>query len=92
MNTDKLIHKANQIASFFRSYPDDQAITGIHDHLVAFWTPGMRSALVAVTRQDGHSIDPLVAKALITFEPGKSPSEKEVSGPATIGDLGSDAG
>ncbi|WP_230532596.1 formate dehydrogenase subunit delta [Microvirga roseola] len=27
------------IAAFFRSYPENQAINGLHDHLTAFWTP-----------------------------------------------------
>jgi formate dehydrogenase subunit delta len=92
MSTDKLARMANQIASFFRSYPEDQAITGIHDHLVAFWTPAMRLALLEVTRRESHGLDPLVAKAMLTFQAGKSPIEKEVAGPEMVGELGSDAG
>jgi len=92
MSTAKLVRMANQIASFFRSYPDDQAVHGIHDHLVAFWTPSMRAALLADANREGHELDPLVAKALLTFAPGKSPIEKEVAGPEQVGELGSDAG
>jgi formate dehydrogenase subunit delta len=92
MSTAKLVRMANQIASFFRSYPDDQAIHGIHDHLVAFWTPNMRAALLGDVNGDGHELDPLVVRALLTFEPGKSPIEKEVAGPEQVGELGSDAG
>ena len=92
MSTVKLVRMANQIASFFRSYPDEQAIRGIHDHLVAFWTPSMRTALLADANRDGDELDPLVAKAMLTFAPGKSPIEKEVAGPEQVGELGGDAG
>ncbi|KLK90648.1 peptidase [Microvirga vignae] len=92
MSTVKLVRMANQIASFFRSYPEDQAIPGIHDHLVAFWTPNMRAALLADVGRDDHELDPLVVKALLALESGKSPIEKEIAGPEQVGELGSDAG
>lgn len=92
MSTEKLIHMANQIAGFFRSYPEDQAVKGIHDHLTAFWTPGMRKALLTYSSQGADKLDPLVRKALMSFQVGKSPIEKGVSGPEKVGQLGSDAG
>ncbi len=92
MNTEKLARMANQIAEFFRSYPEDKALAGIRDHLVAFWTPNMRDAILTLARQGGAGLDPLVAKALSTARTGESPIEKEVSGPDEVGQLGSDAG
>ena len=92
MSTEKLVRMANQIASFFRSYPEDQALKGIHDHLVAFWTPNMRRTLLASANQDSEKLDPLVSKAMLEHQTGKSPIEKETSGPGTVGELGSDAG
>ncbi|MEZ0168472.1 formate dehydrogenase subunit delta [Microvirga sp. TS319] len=92
MSTEKLVRMANQIASFFRSYPEDQAARGIHDHLVAFWTPAMRATLLEHVRTDLRSVDPLVAKAVSTFPEAKSPIAKEVAGPEQVGELGSDAG
>jgi formate dehydrogenase subunit delta len=93
MSTEKLTRMANQIADFFRSYPDDQAIKGIHDHLVAFWTPSMRATLLAYANQGGdRGLDPLVTKALLSFKTGKSPIDKEIAGPEKVGELGSDAG
>ena len=44
MNHEKLVRMANQIADFFKSYPEEQAQAGIRDHIVAYWTPGMRRA------------------------------------------------
>jgi formate dehydrogenase subunit delta len=92
MNIEKLIHMANQIAGFFRSYPEDKALAGINDHLVTFWTPAMRSTILAHARQGGAGLDPLVVRALRATKLGKSPIEKEVAGPETVGPLGSDAG
>jgi len=92
MTTEKLIRMANQIAEFFRLYPEDQAVKGIHDHLVAFWTPRMRAAILACSGPDCDKLDPLVRKALLDIRTGKSPIEKEIAGPEKVGELGSDAG
>ncbi|WP_114948481.1 formate dehydrogenase subunit delta [Microvirga calopogonii] len=92
MNTDKLIRMANQIAGFFRSYPESQAVAGIHDHLVAYWTRGMRDNVLAYADRGGEGLDPLVVKALRAFTTGHSPIEKEIAGPEKVGQLGSDAG
>jgi formate dehydrogenase subunit delta len=92
MSTEKLVRMANQIASFFRSYPEDQAIHGIHDHLIAFWTPNMRMSLLAHVNGGNQELDSLVIKALQTVPGGNSPIEKEVAGPEQVGELGSDAG
>lgn len=85
MNTEKLIRNANQIADFFRSYPEEQAVPGIHDHLVAFWTPRMRDAILAYADQGGGGLDPLAAKALRMFRAGTSLAEKQVADPRNAG-------
>lgn len=92
MSTEKLIRMANQIADFFRPYPEDQAVKGIYDHLMAFWTPGMRRTLRDCTGHERDKLDPLVAKSLLQFQTGKSPIEKEIAGPEKVGELTSDAG
>jgi formate dehydrogenase subunit delta len=92
MSVEKLVRMANQIAIFFRSYPEDEALRGIHDHIEAFWTPGMRRTLVSYANQDGQGLDPLVLKAMLNPQTAKNPIEKEVAGPETVGDMGSDAG
>jgi len=50
----KLVRMANQIAGFFRSYPEAAALEGIRAHLVSFWTPRMLQDLCA------HEADPKV--------------------------------
>ena len=61
--TDKLIHMANQIADFFRPYPHEEAVVGVHDHIKAFWTPIMRAELRDSCGKGDSKIDPLVKEA-----------------------------
>jgi formate dehydrogenase subunit delta len=88
---EKLVRMANQIADFFRPYPAADAVAGIRDHITAFWTAGMLRALRTRAGRDGGGIDPLVRQALNGAPAGDSPLEKEV-GPASTGELASDAG
>lgn len=90
MNTEKLIRMANQITGFFRSYPEDKAVAGIREHLVAFWTPRMRAAVQAHAWQGGTGLDPLVLKALRADQTSESPSEMEIASEEVVGQLGRD--
>jgi formate dehydrogenase subunit delta len=38
---------ANQVASFFASYPEAEAIDGTANHLKAYWDPRMRREMAA---------------------------------------------
>ena len=89
---DKLARMANQIAGFFRSYPEEAAIAGIHDHIVAFWAPRMRKDLEAVIDDEAMKLDPWVVAAFRRMIRGASPAHRETAGPETVGDMGSDAG
>jgi formate dehydrogenase subunit delta len=93
MEDEKLVAMANQIASYFRAYPDDEAVAGIKDHIVAFWTPGMRRTLRAHIDAGAADLEPLVTEAFATKHPAaESPIMKETSGPGEVGAMGSDAG
>ena len=88
---EKLVRMANQIAAFFRSYPQEEAAAGVHDHIVAFWSPSMRRDLLA--RSDHPGLDPLAATALRTLTTRPSPARKEAASPAELGEIGaSDTG
>ncbi|WP_019905319.1 formate dehydrogenase subunit delta [Methylobacterium sp. 77] len=90
---DKLVRMANQIASFFRSYPDDEAVAGIHKHIVAFWTPKMRRALEAHGPTEGSGLDPLALQAITsTHHECNSPIRASTSDPHLQGAGASDAG
>lgn len=58
-----LIRMANQIAAFFRAYPEDEAVPGIGQHIKDFWTGNMRRKLDAHIAKGGEGLDPLVLKA-----------------------------
>jgi formate dehydrogenase subunit delta len=62
MSPDKLAYMANQIGRFFASQKRENAVDGITDHLVKFWDPRMRQAIVA--HLDDAALDPLVREAV----------------------------
>ena len=89
----KLDHMANQIAAFFRSYPEEEAVAGVHDHIRSFWPPAMRRDLAARAEAGTANLDPLVIAALHALTTGQSPARRETAGPAEAGEIGaSDAG
>ncbi|MCJ2020335.1 MULTISPECIES: formate dehydrogenase subunit delta [unclassified Methylobacterium] len=90
---DKLLRMANQIATFFRSYPEEEAVAGIHKHIVAFWTPKMVSKLEAALPEMGDRADILVQRALRGGEPqAESPIRAATRDPQKLGEGASDAG
>ncbi|NEU11590.1 formate dehydrogenase subunit delta [Methylobacterium sp. BTF04] len=93
LTTDqKLVRMANQIATFFRSYPDDEAVAGIHKHIVAFWTPKMRRAIEVFGPKEGSGLDPLALQALFDKPDAESPIRAATHDPALQGAGASDAG
>jgi formate dehydrogenase subunit delta len=93
MSPDKLIRMANQIATFFRAYPEGQAVKEVHDHLMAFWTPSMREKLRACARSKGGELDPVVTKAILTnLQPHGSPGDEYGGDRGQIGEPKSNAG
>lgn len=88
----KLVRMANQIAAFFRSYPDDEAVAGIHKHIVAFWTPKMRRALESYSMTEGSGLDALALKAIQEKPEGEGPVRAGTRDPAKQGAGASDAG
>ena len=63
MNADKLVHMANQIAQFFASYPHDEAVAGIADHIEKFWERRLRQQLDGHIAAGGAGLRPLVIEA-----------------------------
>ena len=64
MLPNDLVRMSTQIARFFEPYPTEEAIAGVQDHLVKFWTPAMRAGLFAVRHANSPTIHPLVAEAV----------------------------
>jgi formate dehydrogenase subunit delta len=64
MEPERMIHMANQIASFFASYPKDQAVAGVTDHLRQFWEPRMRKQIIEYVAQGGGGLNELALEAV----------------------------
>ncbi|MDE2229160.1 MAG: formate dehydrogenase subunit delta [Alphaproteobacteria bacterium] len=61
----KLVYMANQIGKFFAHQPPDKAVDSTADHLLKFWDPRMRNAIVEqMDRSGAAGLDPLVLKAV----------------------------
>ncbi|MFZ5834540.1 MAG: formate dehydrogenase subunit delta [Pseudomonadota bacterium] len=67
MNIEHLVHMANQIADFFKAYPEAEAIAGVENHISQFWDPRMRAQLSKHLDAGGaglHAITLAAAKRL----------------------------
>lgn len=58
------VRMANQIGEFFKSYPEQEALDGIAEHINKFWEPRMRRHFFAHMDAGGAGIDAIVRKAL----------------------------
>ena len=58
-----MIRMANQMADFFKSYGEQEAIAGIADHISKFWEPRMRRDFFAHMDAGGAGFSDLVKKA-----------------------------
>ena len=59
-----MIHMANQIALFFASYPREEAVAGVTDHLKRFWEPRMRRQIIQYVSQGGSGLHELALSAV----------------------------
>jgi formate dehydrogenase subunit delta len=63
MEEHVMVHKANSIASFFASYPREEAIAGVANHIQSYWEPRMRRQLHAFIASGGTGLHALVIEA-----------------------------
>jgi formate dehydrogenase subunit delta len=68
MSPDKLAHMANQIGRFFATQKPESAVASITDHLLRFWDPRMRRAIIAQLDEGRGDLDPLVREAVKRLE------------------------
>jgi formate dehydrogenase subunit delta len=64
MSHDRLTYMANQIGRFFESQKRDTAVAAIEDHLLKFWDPRMRKAILAQLAEGSIELHPLVRQAV----------------------------
>ena len=63
MTPETLVRMANQIADFFKSQGDSEAIAGTEDHILKFWDPRMRTQLMAHLDAGGQGLTPIARQA-----------------------------
>jgi formate dehydrogenase subunit delta len=61
---EKLVYMANQIGDFFRSYPHDQAVKGIAEHIEKFWDPRMLKQIYEIVGKPDNGLKPEALEAL----------------------------
>jgi formate dehydrogenase subunit delta len=62
--SEKLVHMANQIGTFFASQGPDLTVAGTADHIKKFWDPRMLAAIFAHLDNGGAGLDPAVRQAI----------------------------
>lgn len=72
MHSADLVRMSTQIAQFFEPYPADEAVAGVAEHIQGFWTPSMRSELVAIHAAGMPPLHPLVAQAAERLTAGRA--------------------
>jgi formate dehydrogenase subunit delta len=64
MDLEEMVHLANQIALFFASYPKEEAVAGVADHLKKFWEPRMRRQIIQYVASGGAGLHDLAKEAV----------------------------
>lgn len=84
MNVEKLARMANQISANFPHQPNpEQAVDGVADHLLRFWTPEMRARLAEHHARGTVELAEVAGRALAqTMQPGAKPRKKDTGGDA----------
>lgn len=84
MNAEKLARMANQIAANIEYGPNKpQAVADVADHLLRFWTPGMRTELAESHARGAVELTEVAALALTTaMRPGAMPQISSPGGDA----------
>lgn len=67
MDVHDIVRMANQIADYFKPYPEATAVTEVANHLKSYWDPRMRRQLADHVAKGGKGLDPIVMKAANTL-------------------------
>jgi formate dehydrogenase subunit delta len=81
-NDAKLARMAGQIALFYRSYPEQEAVEGVAAHINKFWSGQMRQNFLAAFSGRDECLDPIVraAFALVRAPRGAAGSRERQPG------------
>ena len=59
-----MVHMANQNALFFSSYPHDEAVASVTDHLQKYWERRMRQQIKDYVAHGGTGLHELALEAV----------------------------
>jgi formate dehydrogenase subunit delta len=54
---------ANQIATAFQAYPEEQAVKETANHIKSYWDPRMRKQLAELIAKDAAALNPIALAA-----------------------------
>jgi formate dehydrogenase subunit delta len=63
MSPEKTVRMANQIATFFQSQGEEEAVSGVAEHINSFWEPRMRAQLFEMLDAGGQGFHPSILRA-----------------------------
>lgn len=63
MDSHNMVHRANQIALNFASYPHEDAVAKTTTHLKMYWEPRMKKQLHEYVAKGGGGLHELVLEA-----------------------------
>jgi formate dehydrogenase subunit delta len=64
MSREKLVHMANQIATFFASQPGSDQADRVAQHLRDYWDPRMRAQIAEIAGSPESGLSPLAKEAV----------------------------
>lgn len=64
MSREKLVHMANQIATFFESQPGTDQADRVAQHLRDYWDPRMRTQIAQIAESAESGLSPLAQEAV----------------------------
>ena len=66
MSDSRLVYMANQIATYFRTQPHDEAVASTLDHLKKFWEPRMRRQILEhLEHHQGEGLNEIALAAIM---------------------------
>lgn len=65
---EDLTRMANQIAAYFDAYGPEEAVAGVLNHLLMFWTAEMREQLMDLASSDAADLTVTVRTAIMRLQ------------------------
>ena len=74
MHSELMVHNANQIALYFSSYPHDEAVAGVLDHIKKYWERRMRQQIIDYVAIGGTGLHELALEAVKRLDVPAAPA------------------